>query len=378
MPEPEAEHFLGYFFADIRTNAQQPLIYERKGAIYQQISKRETIAMISAFARAIHAAGIVAGDRIAFQLPASANFWVSEWGVLANRATAMIIPQSFELHELGEILAENGARIMLIDTLAAAIAIADMAPTLPHLTQIICMEGGAQSAIPIVSWPDFIESGRSLPDRSSALLRSITAKDTALLFYYKDDNNVRQALRYSHTMLLENARRMNALIASRTELHPGDIFLTAPEWDNALGHIMSCYVPLLRQSAIQIAFTGGDMNVFDTQPGVIVGTASYFESLRQYIIEQVKTSGRLEFEMLTTALSFSKIKYESATKKKLSFLQKALDRLMQYTIVKKVKALLGNKLHVLIGIDDEAHYDLELFFHTFGIELIELQPDMLG
>ncbi len=373
MTEPAPSHFLHYLLADMRARAEQPLLCEKQGAIFHTVTLRETASRIGDFARALSAAAVEAGDRVALHASASPALLIGEWAILAMKGIAVIIPRSFSPEELIDTLVESKSKLVLVDRLATAYHLASNAAAVPDLKYIVCFEGTAHAPLPISSWGDFIDSGRREPDRSTALLRSITDKDTALLFYYHDAEGKRQATRYTHGLLLTHIGRIESMLGKAAILRT-ELVLTATAWEHAIGHIASCYLPVFMEALVQITHGIADIALFENSPQVTVGDAAFFDGIRQNILQLVRQSGQIESAMLAKAIAFSKMSYESP--KSIGPLSHILRAILQATIVKKVQKLLGSKMRLFIGTDDEAHYDTQIFFHTFGIDLIELPQEV--
>jgi long-subunit acyl-CoA synthetase (AMP-forming) len=313
---------------------------------------------------------------VALHAAATPALLIGEWAVLASKGVAVIVPRSFSPDDLTETLVESKSRLAIVDRLATAYHLAGHTDMLPDLKYIVCFEGTAQAQLPIMSWTDFLDSGRMEPDRSTALLRTISDKDTALLFYYKDQRGARQAMRYTHALLLEHIARIESMLGAAA-IRNGELVLTATAWEHAVGHIASCYVPAIKQALVQITHAIPDISLFENSPQVVVGDAAFFDGVRQNIVRHVRQSGQVESAMLNKALSLSKSSFESPKgAKNLSPLPRIQRAFLQGTIVSKVQKMLGGRLRLFIGTDDEAHYETQLFFHTFGIELIELPQEV--
>jgi acyl-CoA synthetase (AMP-forming)/AMP-acid ligase II len=211
------------------------------------------------------------------------------------------------------------------------------------------------------------------PDRSAAGLRAIVGKDTALLFYFKDAKGRKQATRYTHTLLLEHIARIETLLG-KSALRAEELVMTTTSWEQPIGHIAACYCPVTKEAMVQITHAVPDVSLFENNAHVAVGDAAFFDGIRESIEKVVRQSGQIESMMLAKAVSLSKPSYESPGGiRPLLRMQKAA---LQATIVKKVRKMLGANLRLFIGTDNEAHYDTQLFFHTFGIELVELPQEV--
>ncbi len=373
MNTSEPSHFLNHFYAMIKEFGEQPLLYEKRGGIFQYITYKEAATQLNSVARALYANGIMQDDRVAVQAQASPQLWIAEWGILANRAVEVIVPRSFNMEELKETLLESKSKLLLVDTLAAAKAIANIAESLPDLNHIVCFEGRNEAPL-ILSWGEFIDSGRRQPDRATALVRSILPKDTAIIFYYRTKDGARQATRYTHGLLFEHAQKIDSILSKASGIRQGNIILASAVWEYAISHIASCYFPLLKKAAIQLTSDSADITHLENSPDIIIGGTAYLDTLRQHVTSHVLQKGKMEYSMFVKAVALGKLKYESP--KKLGLLQKAQNATLQAMVVKKIPKLLGENLRLLIGTDDSVAYETHVFFHTLGIELAEIPPEV--
>ena len=372
MAASESAHFLDYLFTDMRTRGDRLLLCENRGSLVQNVTHREGMNRVGSFAKALLALSVEPGKRVALHVPASTSMLICEWALLAVKAVAVIIPRHFSADELIETLAESKSTIVLVERLATAYHLAEAASQLPDLAHIVCVEGGGHGAIPITGWNDFLDAGLTAADRATALLRTISPKDTALLFYYRDEDGKRQAIRYTHESLLNQTGRIIGTLGS-DNIRSGELVLTATGWEHPIGHLTSCYVPVLCEACVQITHAVPGIALFENGPQVIVGDGAFFDGLRHTILSAVRHSGQLESSLLQEALSLSKQRFES--QKNAGMLAVFKQRIMDATVIKKVKKMLGGNMRLLIGTDAETQYETELFFHTFGITLTELPPE---
>jgi long-subunit acyl-CoA synthetase (AMP-forming) len=367
-------HFPHIFISGVRASSDKPFIFEKHAKMYISSLRKEVASQVNSFARALHSVGVDQDMRVAFcALPPSQSFWISECAVLSIRATAAIIPADFALADRIGALAETRSKVVVVATLADATALAQSATGLPDLTHIICCEGKAPAALPILDWREFVDSGRMHPDRTADLLASIASADTAMLFYAQGEGKAYQVTRYTHAQLLEHAYVIERLLGIAHPVHNTDIMLTSSSWDHPVAHIVSCFLPLLRDAAIQINADKADFACLDNHPQVLIATAAYLDTLRAHIEQQVRQSGTLEWNMLQKAIAYGKLKYESAHK--MGRVQRLFDNALQVTVVKKVVHILGGRLRLIIGVDDATSYDTQLFFHAFGVDLVEVPAE---
>lgn len=369
------EHLLQLFISSVMKSGDAPFVYERHAKMYVSALEKEVAAEVNSFSRALHMIGVSEDARVAFcGLQPSKALLISQFATLSIRAAAVVIPASFPAGECVGVLAETRSKVALVETLSMANTLAQARGLLPELTHVICLDGKADTALPILHWKSFADSGKMQPDRTAESLAAIKPTETAMLFYSREEGKAHKATRYSHGQLLEHARTIEKLMGVAHAIHKGDIVVTSPVWEQPVEHIASCFLPILRDASIQVNEDPVGFACLENHPQVLVAPAAYLEKLRAHIEQNIKESGRLEWSMLQKSLAYGKRKYESADK--IGLLRKFFDMALKATVVRKVTNLLGGRLRLIIGVDDAASYETQLFFHTFGVDLVEIPSEM--
>lgn len=397
---------LQIFFADMQTHGVWPVISQKRGNEFVHLAKPEAAAWVQSAARAFLAHDVTAETRVLLYGRPSRELWAAEWGVLACRGVAVILPaQEFDARELLEMLAESKSRIVVVDSLAVASRIAGAMGNMPDLKRIVCIEG---AGAPVLSWQDFLAVGAGRKDELKELLATIKGGDRAMLMYHKNDAGEKSALNYTHGEFLERARTMDRLVAEHTARessafevkykHKGkwrkavtyspllkvesayignlDVVLAAVPWGHALGHFMGYCIPLLKTGVVQLMENVQAAELPDYKPQVIVGDAQYLEAVREHVTGIVRKSGALKWASFTSMLELGRQKYE--TTRKLGLLRRVEDAMLRRSISKHVHKLLGGRLRLVIGVDDMARYETKLFFHAFDIGFVELPAALLA
>src|ERR1700733_12064673 len=96
---------LQIFFADMQTHGIWPVLSQMQQEDFRYLGKHEAAEAIRDVTNALNAAGVTPKTHVAFHAEPSIELWACEWGVLANRSVAVIIPCSFDVKELIETLA---------------------------------------------------------------------------------------------------------------------------------------------------------------------------------------------------------------------------------------------------------------------------------
>lgn len=375
MNGPAAEHFPHIFLAGVKASPAKPLIFERHARMFISVLRREVAAQVNLFSRAMHSIGAQPEARVALcGLKPSRYFWISEMAALTMKAVAVIIPADISDEERVAILAESHAHAVVVQRLEDALRLAACAQSLPKLRVIVCLSGSAKADIPIMDWKSFTDLGKAHPDSTVAMFSRITADDTALLFYSRDESGQgHKVVRYSHRQLLEHARMIERMLGTQHPVGEEDIFLSSPAWEQPVEHIASCFLPLLKQAALQTNDSMTDFICLENHPPVMIAPARYLDLLRENIERHARHSGLVEWKLFEQSLIYGKQKFERGNS--LWLPRRMLDNALKATVVRKVSKHLGGRLRLIIGTDDAARYETQLFFHTLGVDLVEIPQE---
>ncbi len=386
--------FPALFLANVKIAPDKPFIYERHEKMFVSRLTKEIAVEVNGMARMLDFLGVTLDSRVAFfGLSPSKAYWVSELATFSIRATAVIIPSGFSEEEKISVLAESRSTVAVVNGVAEANVITRQAAKLPELKHIICLTGkpaapethvarmtrledlkGSHPGVTVYYYAQCLEKGGRHPDRTPTTLAALSPRDRAILFFYHDNETKgHKVTLYTHAQLLEHARVIERLLGTHSPVHNTDIVLTALSWNHLVEHISSCLLPVLRDSALQINSDKTDFTCLESRPQVLIADADYVRSLKQHIEAHMKRAGKLEWKLFQKAIAYGKRKYEKEDR--VGFGRKLSDRLLDAIIVKKVIKMLGGRLRLIIGIDDAASYEVHTFFHTFGVELVEMPAE---
>lgn len=358
----------------VRESPARQLVYERQARMYVSSVRREVAGLINSSARFLHSLGIGDDARVAFcGLTPSKAYWVLELATLTIHSAAVIIPQSFSASERVAVVAESRSKVAVVETVQDAQLLLKSISQLPQLTHILCLSGKVDGAIAVSSWEECLEQGRMQPDHTAQLLASLTPTHTALLFY-KVAKSGHKATRYDHGQLLVHAQAIKGLLGQQQGVNEVGVILTSATWNAPAEHIASCFLPLLYGTALQVNDNSEDFFCLENHPSVLVAPAAYSNQLRAHMEQEVKASGWLEWKMLTKSLSYGKQKFEKENR--IGLFRHMMDNMLKATVMKKVKKKLGGKLQLIVGTDDASSYKTQLFFHTFGVELVDVPEEL--
>lgn len=163
-----------------RHPAREALCWDPPGGTTVRWSYRTLAARADQYARALVAAGVEPGERVALLMGNRPEWVAAAFGVALAGCVLVPVNTLFEPPEIAYVLRHSGATTLLYQPRLAGHAydeqVAHLAPSLPGLARRLCL-GSSEHA-------SFLRRGRSVPPRSvAARAERVTALDDAVVIY---------------------------------------------------------------------------------------------------------------------------------------------------------------------------------------------------
>jgi len=164
-----------------RRLAESPssVLIERSGGLggtWTPVSVRAFDAEVRAVAKGLVARGVAPGDRVAIMSHTRYEWTLLDFAVWAAGAVGVPVYETSSAEQVQWILADSGARLVVVETAAHAAVVGSVRGDLPDLTDVLVLDEDAVGAL--------VVAGREVPDaevaRRSTLAR---AADLATVIY---------------------------------------------------------------------------------------------------------------------------------------------------------------------------------------------------
>jgi long-chain acyl-CoA synthetase len=236
-----------------RTHGNAAAQQYRSGDGWQERSFVELAAAVREVAAGLRATGVGAGDRVALLAETSPQWTVCDLAILSAGAICVPIYPTSSAAEIGWVLADSGARLLILQSDEHAAKVARIREKLPDLQTVV----GIQT-IPVAdvtSLDDLVESGAAYQEFPAPQVDPDLA---ATIVYTSGTTGNPKGCQLSHN----NLRVILDSLEAVTSLGRGDvIYAYLP-----LAHLFTRMVQIvaLERGAI-LAYTGGDIRAVITE-----------------------------------------------------------------------------------------------------------------
>src|SRR5215467_7713802 len=199
------------------------VVIRRRGAAggggWQDVTARQFADDVTALAKGLMAAGVAAGDRIALMSRTRYEWAVADYAIWSAGATTVPIYETSSAEQVEWILADSGARALIVETPAHLQSAAESLAAAPHVTRVWQIETpagqGADGAgpgvpghpVPVESLTALAAAGSGISDDEVHQRRqSRRAADLATIIYTSGTTGRPKGCELTHGNLLSDVR----------------------------------------------------------------------------------------------------------------------------------------------------------------------------
>lgn len=378
-------HIAEWFFQPLLSQANRPFMWFLEQDRPKPMALKEAADWVSSYGRGLEALELARGERIVSLGAASASMWLS---MIAHGLQGLVnvsVPISLEPKKQLQLITDSKSTALLADSFEHLYALLNEG-ALPAELQHVIILGSMNHSLPtvegvkIMGVEDVQTLGRAQPDRTSQKLALCNPEETASILCFPasdEDLGFEDAsftvMKKTHADWMETYLGLIDLFAPTGYTPHEEVVLEMADWHDPGSYAATYIMPLLAGRTLGFLPEGANVikALQDMQPSMLIANAERLEELKGAIEALIdEHSDWIERTLFKKALGLAKLKFESPENFK--GWRKYLASTLQEVAVKNIGKRIGGSLKVILSVDEDTPYATQLFFFTFGIQLVEV------
>ena len=370
MTEPDATTLNRMFLESCRTHRKPVRMMVKKDGDWMTISTDEIETTVRRLSLGFQALGLGPGDRVAILSENRPEWVMADFAALAAGAVTVPIYTSLLPDQIGYIIGDSGAKIVVCSDLDLWSKVEAVRSGLPALERVIVIEGDPPAGAHALS--DVVEMGRRLeegePGRFERTAGATRPGDLASIIYTSGTTGQPKGVMLSHANFVSNVLALTEVIDFCSD-------------DTALSFLPLSHV--FERTATFFQFHVGAAiayaesveavasNMIEVRPTIVVSVPRLFEKIYSRIMDQIMAGSRLKRGIFVWALATGK-KYAARTiagarvPAHLAF-KRGLARKLVFS---KITARTGGRVRYFICGGAPISKDIIEFFFAIGLMVL--------
>ena len=346
-----------------------------------EFSSREFFDRIRDLSFGLRVLGVEAEDRVAIISEPRPDWLTTDFSVLANGAVSVPIYPTLPPSQVGYILADSGAEVVVVSDEEQAAKVRSVWSELPQLKALVVMESGAVDRVgegdrDEVSFDSLLERGHQRLITGDGLARqykedalAIKPDQLATIIYTSGTTGDPKGVMLTHGNVTSN------ILAAKT-------VVTLDDSDEALSFLPLSHafertvVMLYLYSGVTVTFAesldtiGRDLQ--RVRPTVMTGVPRVFEKLHARIFSTVAEAAFVRQKMFHWALHVGrKCSQSKLANRPVPVSVRAQMAIADKVVLSKVRARLGGRLRWVVSGSAPLAVDVAEFLFSIGVPVLE-------
>src|SRR5262249_41657567 len=202
-------NLVAMFLDEAARKGDRPFLWSKHQGTYRATSWGATAEAVGALSRGLRALGIRPGERVGLVSENRPEWVIADLAIMAAGAITVPAYTTNTVDDHRHILANSGARIVIVSTNALASRVlpaADQITSIEHVVTIDPLTSGQVSHLEVHSWTEVMVTGRAAPDDVAEMVGRIGRDDVACLIYTSGTGGVPKGVMLTHANILTNCR----------------------------------------------------------------------------------------------------------------------------------------------------------------------------
>jgi long-chain acyl-CoA synthetase len=311
------------------------------------------------------------GDRVAILLRNGTDWVAFDIAAMASGLITVPIYSHDSLANAAHILANSGARLMVLDTWEQWVALAPWSFRFPALTHVWVRQARTANAPTASAGPTVTPLAHALSSSTEAIREPALAADaTATLIYTSGTTGRPKGVMLSHFAILWNCEAATRFIAPL----PGDVFLSFLPLAHAFERTLGYYLPMMGGATVAYARSVDtlreDLGII--RPTVLLAVPRIYERIEERIRQESdRNSFKRALVRLTADIGWQRHEARRHRGPAPGLGRRLLWPLLDRFVARRLLGTLGGRLRVTASGGASLPPDTARFLVGLGLPLVE-------
>ncbi|HKO99133.1 MAG TPA: long-chain fatty acid--CoA ligase [Pyrinomonadaceae bacterium] len=365
----------------VRAHNRADAVNYKQNGRWVSVSSDELLARIHCVAAGIHSLGISSGDRVAILSESRLEWTLSDAGCQFAGAIDVPIYPTLTPTQVGYILKDSGARVLIIVNEAKFTEVRDVVLGCTSLEHIVFIETPStdltfelgRANVPSLSLNDLEEKGRQKISEDAGLIDRLTSQispdDLATFIYTSGTTGEPKGVMLAHSNLVSNLVDSSAHFSFEND----DSALSVLPLSHVLERV-AMYMYIYHGMAV---YFGESLemigpNLREVRPTIFVGVPRIFEKILARVKEKTAEKGKLNVAILDWAITVAKEQAKlSVRHQKIPALLALKHKLADKLIFSKMRTALGGRIRLLISGGAALPEELGYIYIGAGLPIVQ-------
>jgi long-chain acyl-CoA synthetase len=316
-------------------------------------------------ARALRAAGVAPGDRVAIVSENRPEYPIAETALMAIRAVPVPTYITNTVADHAHILRDSGARVAVVSTAALAGRVAPAGP----LDLLVAMEPFDWPGLKVMPWSALVADARD-PGDVAAEAAMIALEALACLIYTSGTGGAPKGVMLPHRAILSNCRGAYNLLAALPARRHQEVYLSFLPLSHSYEHTAGQF--FLLGAGAEVVYARGvetlAADMLTVRPTIMTMVPRVLEVIRARILAQVARQPRWQRWLFDRAIA---VGLRRAGGEALWLPARLEDRLLERLVRRRVRARFGGRLRAAISGGARLEPEVGRFFIGLGVSLLQ-------
>jgi long-chain acyl-CoA synthetase len=343
--------------------------YDNQSGRWQDYTWQAMATQVARWQRALGKEGFVAGDRVAILLRNSVEWVCFEQAALASGLVVVPLYTTDTPDNIAYILADSGARLLLVGGFEQWRALANHSQDLSCLQRVLCLE--AEGFVAEDAVLRSVETWLGSVTGTSPVVHNSRSGELATLIYTSGTTGPPKGVMLSHQNILANAEA----VLKVTPAYPQDVFLSFLPLSHAFERTVGYYIPMMAGSRVAYSRSVKELpeDLAMIRPTVLVSVPRIYERVYAKVWEKLEQEGALARFLLRKAVQIGWEHFEArqGRQARVGLWHRLSWPLLRKLVADKILARLGGRLRIAVSGGAPLAERIGQFFLGLGVPLLQ-------